>query len=244
MRGRRTTWADLECIVVEGDAKPDFALVLCHGFGAPGTDLIDLAPALANCEPSLAEIAYVFPAAPLSLADEGLAGGRAWWPIDMVELMEAIQFGRVRDLRQMCPPELPALRKRIVSLIAATEAEWQLPAGRVAIGGFSQGAMLTTAVGLQEEVSLAGVAALSGTLLCEPEWRAAAPRKQGLHVFQSHGTYDPILPFANAEALRDLLVATEQQVEFHSFAGQHEIPRAILERLAAWLMNRRGTAIV
>ena len=240
MRGRRDNWAGMDCVLVEGDRPPDFAVLLCHGYGAPATDLVDLAPALADCDHSLADVGYVFPAGVMSLADEGLEGGRAWWPIDMYELMEAIQFGRMRDLRQMCPPELPELRQRMVALIAEVEKQWNLPAGRVVIGGFSQGAMLTTAVALQEDVELAGVAAISGTLLCEHQWREAAAKKKGLQVFQSHGRVDPILPYANAEALRDLLLETEQQVEFLPFQGQHEIPRAIVERLAAWLSVRRG----
>jgi phospholipase/carboxylesterase len=58
-----------------------------------------------------------------------------------------------------------------------------------------------------------------------------------LPVLQSHGTFDPILPYAGAEALRKLLQECKLEVEFHRFDGPHTIPYKGLERLAA-LMRR------
>ncbi len=242
MQAHRIHWSGLDCVVVEPEVPPRALAVICHGFGAPGTDLVDLAPALANGDERLAEMGFVFPAAPLSLADQGLEDGRAWWPIDMVELIEAVQSGRIRDLRNQVPPTLAAVRTQLKQVIAEACDHWQLDASRLFLGGFSQGSMITSSVALQEELPLAGLFILSGTLLCEADWRKALEDRQGagtppFPVFQSHGQYDPILPFDNAEALRDLLTAAGHEVEFVPFAGQHQIPQVVLQRLAAWLVE-------
>lgn len=240
MQAHRTHWSGLDCVVVEPSEPPVALVVFCHGYGAPATDLIDLAPALVSLEPKLATVGFVFPGAPLSLADEGLADGRAWWPIDMVELIEAVQAGRMRDLRSQVPPTLAAVRTQLKGTIVEACRHWELDSSKAFLGGFSQGSMITAAVALQEQLPIAGLCILSGTLLCEADWRKAVELMHNsdappFPVFQSHGTYDPLLPFNNAEALRDLLAASGHAVEFVPFAGQHQIPQTVLQKLAAWL---------
>jgi phospholipase/carboxylesterase len=130
------------------------------------------------------------------------------------------------------------MRRRIVDLLTEIGQRWNIGTERIVLGGFSQGAMLSTAVALQERLPLAGVCALSGTLLCESQWRQGAAETAALSFFQSHGRYDPVLPFANAEALRDLLTGQGHAVDFVPFDGQHEIPSAVVRRLANWLVER------
>src|SRR5262245_65483918 len=60
------------------------AVVLCHGFGAVGADLVGLARPLLDASPAIAEqVAFIFPAGPLDLSNLGMPGGRAWWLIDL-----------------------------------------------------------------------------------------------------------------------------------------------------------------
>jgi phospholipase/carboxylesterase len=80
----------------------------------------------------------------------------------------------------------------------------------------------------------------SGSLIAEEEWKSLAQKRGPLPVLQSHGTFDPILPFAGAEALRKLLQGAKLEVEFLKFDGPHTIPYEALERLA--LMMRRAFA--
>ena len=240
MQAHRETWSGLECVVVEPVQKAQALAVLCHGFGAPGTDLIDLAPALVSLEPKLAAMGFVFPAAPLSLAEQGMADGRAWWPIDMEELIMAVQLGRIRDLRNQVPPTLAAVRRQLKEVILEACNHWQLDSSRAFLGGFSQGSMITTSLALQEDLPIAGLFILSGTLLCEADWRKALEdrvtgKTKPFPVFQSHGKYDPLLPFDNAEALYELLSAAGHDVQIVPFAGQHQIPHHVLGQLAKWL---------
>ena len=54
--------------------------------------------------------------------------------------------------------------------------------------------------------------------------KSLAEKRGQLPVLQSHGYFDPILPFTGAEALRNLLTGAGLDVEFLPFDGPHTIP--------------------
>jgi phospholipase/carboxylesterase len=214
--------------------KPQALVILCHGFGAPGTDLVGLAGEIADQLPSPdMRVRFVFPEAPLDLADHGMWGARAWWHIDMAALQRAMSRGEPRVLAQDEPAGLAPARRALLQLIESALAEAQLPWSRLALGGFSQGAMLTTDVALRADEAPGRLFVCSGTLLAENVWRRFAPRREGLRALMAHGTSDPILPFAGAEALRDILLANRWQVLFLPFHGGHTISGAMLEAMAS-----------
>lgn len=226
----------LRCrILQQGTDAPKLAVVLCHGYGAPGDDLVPLAGELASAMP--AEIAstvrFVFPEAPLSLADVGFMGeGRAWWPIDIEELLSADRGNPQARRSALVPEEALTARRLLMGALDALARQTGLPYSRFVLGGFSQGAMLATDVTLRLEEAPAALAILSGTLISETDWAKRAPTRRGLKVLQSHGTRDPLLPYANAVALQQLLTASGLDVEFIPFAGEHTIPLEALSRLA------------
>jgi phospholipase/carboxylesterase len=204
------------------------AVVLCHGFGAPGDDLVPLAEVL-TAPP---RTRFFFPEAPLALpAPYGDA--RAWWMIDLLRLESSYAAGRGIDLAAEVPPGLTEAREQLVSTLEAIRA--RAPAAAMVLGGFSQGAMLATDVAARSEVPLAGLVLLSGTLIAEKEWVPLLPRRRGLEVFQSHGSADPLLPYAGATRLRDRLIEAGCEVRFVPFPGGHEIPRSVLALLPQFL---------
>jgi len=87
--------------------QPRVVVVLCHGFGAPGTDLVPLGQMLLRQPKLSGSVQFVFPEAPLSLESQGMPEGRAWWSIDMHRLQMAVALGNFRDLSKDSPPELP-----------------------------------------------------------------------------------------------------------------------------------------
>lgn len=228
-----TQMGELTCRIVGAD-QPSFAVVLCHGYGAPGTDLVPMAHELLRARPELAErVRFLFPEAPLELP--GFFGGRAWWHIDIARYERAMRTGEIRDMRTEVPDGLPSSRRKLMGLLEAAQAEMGLPLGHFLLGGFSQGAMLATDVTLRLEDAPAGLAALSGTLLCEEEWRPRASKRAGLPVLQSHGTVDPILPFQAAEWLHEMLSESGLNVEFIPFHGAHTIPGEAMLSLAGMI---------
>jgi len=221
---RRQRFGTLDCVVVDGDgASADAPVcVFLHGFGAPGDDLVGLVPYLKVPRGTR----WVFPAAPLEL--DGLYGdARAWWMIDLDRLQRELSRGAV-DRAAELPEGLPAARAALIGALDEIRATLGVPDDRVVLGGFSQGAMLSLDVALHTERAFAGLVLMSGTLIAEPEWAPRMPARKGLRVVQSHGTHDPLLPFAVAERLRDLLKGAGLDVTWVPFRGQHEIPPPVL----------------
>lgn len=242
MHSVATSYGGLNCRVLqEGDDAPEVLFVLCHGYGAPGTDLVPLGPEIASAAPHLRDrIRFAFPEAPLSLAEMGLPDGRAWWHLDVAAISRAIEQGELRDLRGGFPEGVPEARDMLSAAVTELAAEAGLPLDRVVLGGFSQGSMLATDVALRLPESPAGLCVLSGTLVAEEEWRALASDRGAMPVFQSHGRFDPILPFQGATWLRDALVESGLPVEFHEFDGVHTIPYEAIQRMAALVEGAVG----
>jgi phospholipase/carboxylesterase len=204
-------------------------VVLLHGYGAPGNDLVPLARQLGAPR----EVRFAFPAAPIAL-EMGLPpdmAGRAWWPIDMIELQRAVMLRDYETLKSRVPDGLAESRRMVLDLLDALERDHRAPRSKLVLGGFSQGAMLATDVTLRAERPPAGLAILSGSLIAQHEWRPLMKARAGLPVLQSHGRSDPVLAYQIAETLRDDLNEAGLDLEFVSSNGGHAIPAGALEGL-------------
>jgi phospholipase/carboxylesterase len=226
---------ELQSLVVHapGVASPSVAVVLLHGYGAPGDDLAPIASELLQTDAAIREnVRFYVPQALIGLEGLGLPDGRAWWPLDMNRLVLAAQLNRWEELRRETPPGLSDARAAVLKFTEAIRAETALPIGRIVLAGFSQGAMLCTDVALHLPESVAALCLASGSLISEEEWTSLAEQHAPLDVLMSHGRQDPILPCAGSEALRDLFVASGHQVEFLPFSGGHTIPWSFLSAFA------------
>ena len=200
-------------------------VVLCHGFGAPAEDLVPLWRVLDVPD----SVRFVFPAALMPMP--GAMGGRAWWMVDMEAMQRAMMGGPVRDLMNERPPGLDEARDALSTVLDHVTDTLGVPGERIVLGGFSQGAMLSMDLALRSDRPLAGLALLSGTYLCAPEWTPLMPARRGLPVLQSHGRADPILPFDAAEKLRDAMQDAGLDVRWVPHGGGHEIPGTALDGL-------------
>jgi phospholipase/carboxylesterase len=210
-------------------------VVLLHGYGAPAEDLVPLFRTLDVPR----EVRFAFPAAPLVLDSRVPAefSGRAWWPLDMVQLNEIATSGKIEKLQALDPAGLPEARAQVEALLDALTSTLSARPESIVIGGFSQGAMLATELVLATDRPFAGLSILSGTLMRRSAWAAGAPSRSGFRVLQSHGRADPIVPFANAEALRDLMSQAGLKVEWLPTNGGHGIPDGAVERLGAFIRS-------
>jgi phospholipase/carboxylesterase len=102
--------------------------------------------------------------------------------------------------------------------------------------------MLSLDVALHDPRPLAGLALLSGTFLSESEWRPRMAARSGTPALLSHGSHDPLLPFAESERLGKALSEAGWLVDFVGFRGQHEIPPIVLDRLARLIRRAVGDA--
>ena len=221
-----------ETVAAETVAADALTVVLCHGYGAPGTDLCGIAGEVLAQKPALASrVRFRFPEAPLEL-DFVPFGGRAWWHIDVGRFERALATGEMERLFDETPEGMPQARKALAAALDAWCASTGTPRSRLLLGGFSQGSMITTDLALRLEEAPAALAIFSGTLLCRPEWTRLAPARRGLKVLQSHGTNDPLLPYPAALELKGLLEGAGLDVRFLSFPGGHGLDGEVIEAFA------------
>src|SRR5262249_25745888 len=229
-----STAGELEVHVVQAEAaaRPPLLVLFCHGFGASGEDLVPFVPEPLEREPRRAPVRCAFPAGPLSMGQAAWGDARAWWPIDWMKLSTLSRTPDGREqLRNEVPEGMASARRKLQGCVEALLAGTGLPPERVVLGGFSQGAMLSTDLALHWEQRPAALVALSSVLLAADRWRALAPRRAALPVIQSHGRQDPILPYSEGEALRDFLTEAGLSVEFIPFDGPHTVHPDALDRV-------------
>ncbi len=224
---------------IQGDPETaNILAVFAHGFGAPGTDLVALGEELFQIDEELVgEVAFVFPAAMLSLDHMGMPGGRAWWEINMMKLQQMLETNQIEELVTAEPPGLREARELYLDFLGDLCREGKKEFGQLVLGGFSQGAMLSTDLFMRHSATPAGLCLFSGTTICLNDWREQVGGKSKLPILQSHGRQDPILPFEAAEILRDLLNSSGQDVNFLPFNGPHTIPYEALNETAALLKS-------
>jgi phospholipase/carboxylesterase len=214
---------------VIGPADAATTVVLMHGFGASGEDLVPLAHELQ------VPVRYVFPAAPLTLG--GMYGdARAWWLIDFERIERQLRAGDDRTVE--VPDGLHAVRAQVSSFLDALVERFAIAPGKLVLGGFSQGAMLSLDVGLHRAQPPAGLILMSGTLIAAAEWQPRMPQLAGVPILMSHGRQDPLLPFATSEQLRDQLRAAGADLEWIPFHGGHTIAPNVVDGVAHFLRLR------
>lgn len=230
---------DLRVWVTASSARqatpPRLIVVLLHGFGAPGDDLVALSRQLAVPPGTL----LVFPEAPISLASVFPAAllreARAWWLFDLDRLEAALRARQLEVLTDSNPPGLESARKAVSALLDDLERRYQASSDRIVLGGFSQGAIVACDVALHDVRPLAGLVLMSGTLMAQQAWLPRLSARAGLRVLQSHGCDDTLMPPELSERLRDLLVEAGLRVEWVPFRGGHCVPEVVLNRLEGFL---------
>tara|TARA_R110002111_G_scaffold262875_1_gene342527 strand:- start:84846 stop:85586 length:741 start_codon:yes stop_codon:yes gene_type:complete len=217
---------------------PKIIAIICHGFGAPGDDLVPFGPEILRKNPELSkQVRFVFPAAPISLIELGIPGGRAWWMLDVAELNAAIASGEIRDQRNKTPDGLLEAAQQLQEFIDELQKESGLPLAQFVLAGFSQGSMISIEVALNLPQPPAALVIWSGTLLCEQRWTSLAEKSEKFPVLQSHGRQDPLLPFDGAIWLKEMFEQNKFEVDFSEFMGPHTIPEIALVKFGNLLTD-------
>jgi phospholipase/carboxylesterase len=167
-------------------------VILLHGLGADGEDLIELAGHLGQALP---DTAFVAPNAPEPC--DMAPFGYQWF-----SLQERTPAVMAAGADQAAPV--------LTGFIEAELAAHGLEASRLALLGFSQGTMMALHVGLRLASAPAGIVGFSGALVA-PE-RLAAERRAAPPVLLIHGDADPIVPFQAMAVAADGLAAAGVEV--------------------------------
>jgi len=202
---------------------PKALVVLLHGLGADGNDLIGLAPAWNGLVP---DAEFVAPDAPFP-CDMG-PFGRQWFSFES-RAPEHILAG----VRAAAPI--------LDAFLDDALASRGLSADRLVLVGFSQGTMMSLFVGLRRTQAVAGILGYSGRLLA-PELLAGELRSRP-PVLLVHGDADPVVPFASLAAAKTALGAANVPVETLVRPGLgHGIDEEGLRRGGAFLRARLAPA--
>lgn len=120
----------------------------------------------------------------------------------------------------------PGILRSSISLneLLDTMVQKGYPSDCIILGGFSQGCLMAIETGLRYPHRLAGIIGISGYISDLPKLkREFSPIAKQQRVFMSHGTQDPIIPFANVRKQAAELKAAGINVEWHEFAKPHSI---------------------
>jgi phospholipase/carboxylesterase len=179
--------------------KPRRLVILLHGLGADGNDLIGLAPYWARLLP---DAEFLSPNAPFpcDMAPHGYQ-----WFSSQDRSPEAV-LGGVRA----AAPILDAF-------IDEALEQRGLGSGELALVGFSQGTMMSLFVGLRRAEPVAGIVGFSGRLLA-PELLASELRSRP-PILLVHGTEDPLVPYSSLAAAETTLKAAGVPVETVTSVG-------------------------
>lgn len=177
--------------------KANALVILCHGYGADGNDLIALAPHWQRLVP---DAAFVAPNGPERCAS---GPGYQWFPIGRLD---------PHELAHGVASAAPILNGFIESELA----HHGLTADRLALVGFSQGTMLSLAVGLSRGAKPAAILGYSGLLAGAPPHDPGADCPPVMLV---HGEADPMIPADALFMSAGALGAAGASVQWHLSRG-------------------------
>lgn len=195
---------------------PEGLLVLHHG---RGTDENDLFPLLDALDPDR-RLLGVTPRGPLSLPP----GGAHWYVVQQVGFPHAETF---RDTYAA-----------LAAFHDALAAKTGIPPERTVLGGFSQGAVMSYALGLgPDRPRPAGILGLSGFVPTVPGWKPDLERPLP-RVAIGHGAQDPVIPVELGRSARETLASAGADVLYREYPLPHTIDPGFLQgELVAWLRD-------
>jgi phospholipase/carboxylesterase len=196
-------------------ADPEGALVLLHGRGADERDLYPLLDLLDPERRLLGATAR----GPLSLPP----GGAHWYV--------------VRQVGYPDPDTFHATFPELAGWLDGMLAEHGIPPERAVLGGFSQGSVMSYALGLGAgRPRPAGIMALSGFLPTVEGFELDLDKARGLPVAIGHGTHDPVIPVDFGRDARERLEAAGADVTYRESPMPHTIdPQFLRELQETWL---------
>jgi phospholipase/carboxylesterase len=200
------------------NGDPEGALVLFHGRGADENDLFPLLDLLDPERHLLGATAR----GPLSLPP----GGAHWYIVRQVGFPDRETFRSTLELAGGWLDDLLARH--------------DIPHERAVLGGFSQGGVMSYALGLGAgRPRPAGIMALSSFIPNVDGFELGDPA--GIPVAIGHGTYDPVIGVEFAREARDRLSEGGADVTYRESPMPHAIDPGYLRELPDWVSAAGGT---
>ena len=190
--------------------EPAGALVLFHGRGTSEQDLV---PLLDMLDPGR-RLLGITPRGPLALPP----GGAHWYAVARIGFPE--------------PQTFHATYGVVTEWLDAVLEKEGIPMSRTILGGFSQGAVMSYALGLGTgRPAPAGIVALSGFIPTVEGLELDLASRAGLPVAIGHGIYDPIIGVEWGRDARDRVTAANLDVTYREYPLPHAVEPGFVDEL-------------
>ena len=211
---------------------PRGTVIWMHGLGADGWDFVPIVRELPL--PEELPLRFIFPHAPVRpVTINNGAPMPAWYDIAMQDLERRPDERGIRD------------SQAAIEKLLAREKSRGVASDRIVLAGFSQGGAIALQTGLRHADELGGILALSTYLALEDSLdREASAANKRTPIFMAHGTQDPIIPLALAEASRRTLESRGYPLEWRTWPMPHSVCAEEVEAIATWLERRFASRIV
>ncbi len=201
---------------LEKRETPAPLLILLHGVGSNEEDLMGLAE-------------YLDPAWHLLSARAPIEMGYhqfGWYHVQ-IGATGSVSFDKEEARESM---------RLLLEFIAEAKSAYDIEPTQVYLVGFSQGAILSSAVLLTIPDVVAGAVLMSGRSAKDFVEPLAAPeRLTNKPVLILHGLYDEVLPIGQGRLLRDTFAALPVALEYVEYPIGHSVSLASLQKVREWL---------
>ena len=200
------------------------AVILLHGLGANGHDLMSLVPLMPL--PQAHTIRFIFPHAPVRpvTVNQGIPMP-AWYDIS------GFSFDKREDLAG-----LESSRFMIEALIQH-QVQQGISPERIILGGFSQGGALSLFTGLQLPYPLAALLVLSAYFPCAQHVSThLGPYAKKIPIFMAHGLQDTIVHPRWGNMSKDRLLKEGFSVDWHTYPMAHSICDAEIQAMTQFIL--------
>jgi phospholipase/carboxylesterase len=180
---------------------PKFLVILLHGYGANGENLIELAN---EFQPIIQDAYFIAPNA-IEPWEGGFPNSYQWF---------SLYAGVERKALDILAPKIKNANQILLKFIENQLQRFNLSYENLILVGFSQGSMMAIYQGLIMPKKIAGIISFSG--------KVVEPLSVGDEIISKpnicliHGTHDAVLPFANFDEAQKIL--KQHQVPFEAHA--------------------------
>lgn len=165
-------------------------IILFHGYGASGNDLLSLA---LEWQKDMPNTLFLLPHAPIFMA---ISGGYQWFDLPDVSY---------QTLLKNINPVLPVLQDYIDQVCL----KYQVSESNIALVGFSQGGMIALATGLIRTHSVAAILSYSGAFVLPEAYQV----NTNVPVMLVHGDLDQVVPLIYQDASKKALMTRGVSVD-------------------------------
>jgi predicted esterase len=192
-------------------AEARLVAIMLHGRGASAEDILGLA-----AEFSPRDVAYLAPQ----------AAGRAWYPLSFLAPMAQNEPGLSSALR-------------MIERLVETLQQQQIPANRIALMGFSQGACLALEFAARHAQRYAAIAGFSGGVIGPPGTPRDYPGTcDGTPVFLGCSDVDPHIPLERVNESAEVFARLGARVDTRIYPGMaHTIIASEIDAVDALLTS-------